>query len=236
MLVLLKSLVQRWLRLTEALLGPREVWAVITGFGPFCLNGTTSLEQLINKRGDIMETFPGWTETKRFGVWSWRSAASVTCFHTSMLSALTSREGQMNLSYRLWLPHIDGWADGCWLALSSPVHFFHHTVHVASREAMEKHRCRRGENIITVLFGSASQDVHERQAKKKKKNPPQIMPLTVVAFEGFPFSLWQVRNPVQGGKNMRKKLDTCSPHYVSSANGNRHPNLCSSLSVLISYD
>lgn len=31
-----------------------------------------------------------------------------------------------------------------------------------------------------------------------------------------------------GRKNMREKLDTCSPHYVSSANGNRYLSLQSS--------
>lgn len=65
--------------------------------------------------------------------------------------------------YRFCFAHIDGGADGHWVVLSSPVHFFHHAVHVASRKAMEKHRSRGGEDIITVLFGSAGQDVHQRR-------------------------------------------------------------------------
>lgn len=114
------------------------------------------------------------------GAWSCKSAATVTRVRAAMLPALTSPGGPDGGSYRLRFPHIDARADGCWLALSSPVHFLHHAVHVASREAMEKHRCRRGEDIITVLFGSATQDVHQRQQcaqirhskflfKKKKK-------------------------------------------------------------------
>lgn len=77
-----------------------------------------------------------------------------------------AERAEPRVSYRLWLPHIDGWADGRWLALSSPLHLLHHTVHVAPGEAMEKHGCRRGEDVVAVLFsGSARQDVHQRQKK-----------------------------------------------------------------------
>lgn len=148
----------------------------------------------------------------------------------AMLPALTRRGGKKRVSaYRFWFPHIDGWADGYWLALSSPVHFFHHAVHVASREAMEKHRCRRGEDVITVLFGSASQDVHQRQ------NPGAIMPLEILAF--FRFSFLAVSS--EKSRSGRKKYEGKVGHVFSTLR-----LICQwkplseslQLSLLISYD
>lgn len=49
----------------------------------------------------------------------------------------------MAFSYRLCFPHIYGRADSRRIALSSPLHFFHDTMHLASRQTVEKHRCRR---------------------------------------------------------------------------------------------
>lgn len=99
----------------------------------------------------------------------WKRAIKNT-LETALSSSVTRCAALTRpVSYRLRLPHVDGRADACWLALSSPVHFFHHTVHVASREAMEKHGCRRGDDIITVLFGSASQDVHQRRKPAQER-------------------------------------------------------------------
>lgn len=96
------------------------------------------------------------------------------------------------------------------------------------------HRARRlqgGHGIASLPQRGGYYNCSLRICKPRcpsEAKPCAIMPLKILAFLDFPFLPWQVRNPDHGGKNMREKLDTCSPHYVSSANGNRHPNLCSS--------
>lgn len=40
---------------------------------------------------------------------------------------------------------------------------------------MEKHRCRRWENIITILLGSKSQDVHQKKKRKEKATCASVL-------------------------------------------------------------
>ena len=146
-----------------------------------------------------------------------------------MLSALTSREGKMDLLPSLIPPY--RWLSW-WLLTRS----------FLSGPFLPPHRARRlqgghGKASLpqTVGYYNCSLRICKprcpSEAKAVRKFMPLRMPLAFFFFFffwGFPFLPWQVRNPDQGGKNMWEKLDTCSPHYVSSANGNRHPNLCSS--------
>jgi len=104
---------------------------------------------------------------------SCRSAAAVTCAMRQALQALQALQAPCAPCatppppYRVRLPHADGRADGRRLALPPPLHLLHHSVAVASREAVEQHRRRRGGDVVNVLLGSASQDVHQRLRRER---------------------------------------------------------------------
>lgn len=130
-----------------------------------------------------------------------------------------------NTVYRFRFSHIDRRADGYRLALRSPVHFFHHAVHVASGEAVKKHRCRRGENVIAVLFGSAGQDVHQRQKEKEKRKRRKgattqvgiLLTLFFFFFSRFPSlrRLSEKSRSRRGGKKYEGKSWTRVLHTTS---------------------
>lgn len=173
---------------------------------------------------------PVWIEIKTRAL---GAAGAQPLSHVSRLPCCLreqAKAGQkMNLAYRLRFSHIDSRADGRWLALSSPFHFFHHATNVASREAMEKHRSRGGEDVITVLFGSASQDVHER-GKTLCNNATQN-------FRFFNVSFLAVTS--EKSRSGRKKYEGKTGHVFSTLRliCQWKPSSESlQLSLLISYD
>lgn len=82
--------------------------------------------------------------------------------NTNVVQVLIAKCGS---AYRVRFSHIYGRTDSCRFAFSSSVHFFYNTMHVASWEAMEKHSCRRGYDVVGVFFRSATQDFLKTQTK-----------------------------------------------------------------------
>lgn len=128
--------------------------------------------------------------------WKNKVKGGAGCCYCQAAMLPAAERAEPRVSYRLRLPHVDGRADGRRLALSSPLHLLHHTVHVAPGEAMEKHGCRRGQDVVAVLFsGSARQDVHQRQ-----KSPRGFTHKQLAVFGCSLCFRWQVEKSRSRGK------------------------------------
>lgn len=94
----------------------------------------------------------------------------------SVLSCITARaRGRLGgFSYRLCLPHVYSRADRRRVAFASAVHLLHHALHLASGETVEKHRCRRREQITRASLRSASQDFRETQTQPHESEVQMI--------------------------------------------------------------